>query len=80
MVEDVPVDPHLNPRHHMDLQSALVVPMEVGGHRLGAMQLGTHRPQSRHFTADEGELALAMANQAAVAIEGARLFKDEQRR
>jgi signal transduction histidine kinase/HAMP domain-containing protein len=80
IVEDVPSDPHLSPRHLLGLQSALVVPIEIGGLRLGAMQLGTHRPRRRRFTADEGELALAMANQAAVAIENARLFEDEQRR
>ncbi len=80
IVEDVAADPHLSPQHLLNLQSALVVPIEVGGRMLGVMQLGTHRPRRRRFTADEGELAIAMANQAAVAIEGARLFKDEQRR
>jgi nitrate/nitrite-specific signal transduction histidine kinase len=79
-VEDVPSNPHLNPHDVLDLQSALVVPIEVGGHRLGIMQLGTHGPKSRRFTAEEGELALAMANQAAMAIESARLFDAEQRR
>ncbi len=80
IVEDVPSEPHLSPRHLLGLQSALVAPIEIGGLRLGAMQLGTHRPRRRCFTADEGELALAMANQAAVAIENARLFEAEQRR
>jgi GAF domain-containing protein/HAMP domain-containing protein len=80
IIEDVPADPHLSPHDLLDLQSALVVPIEVGGRRLGAMQLGTHGPERRLFTADEGELALAMANQAALAIENARLFDAEQRR
>jgi GAF domain-containing protein len=80
IVEDVPSHPHLSPREVLDLQSVLVVPIEVGGWRLGAMQLGTQRPRRRRFTDDEGELALAMANQAAVAIENARLFEAEQRR
>jgi signal transduction histidine kinase len=44
------------------------------------MQLGTQPPTRRRFTAEEAELALAMANQAAVAIDSARLFEDEQRR
>jgi GAF domain-containing protein/HAMP domain-containing protein len=79
-VEDVPSDPHLDPPHLLDLQSALIVPIEVGGRNLGALQLGTHAPKQRPFTPDEGELALAMANQAAVAIENARLFEDEQHR
>jgi GAF domain-containing protein/HAMP domain-containing protein len=80
IVEDVPSHPHLSPREVLDLQSVLVVPIEVGGWRLGAMQLGTQRGRQRRFTDDEGELALAMANQAAVAIENARLFEAEQRR
>jgi signal transduction histidine kinase/HAMP domain-containing protein len=80
IVEDVVADPHLSPSHLLALQSALVVPIEVGGRRLGAMQLGTQPPRRRQFTTEEAELALAMANQAAVAIDSARLFKDEQRR
>jgi signal transduction histidine kinase len=80
IVEDVPSDPHLSPQHLPALQSALVAPIEVGGRRLGAMQLGTQPPKRRRFTAEEAELALAMANQAAVAIDNARLFEDEQRR
>jgi len=80
VVEDVPADPHLSPRRLLELQSALVVPIEVAGRRLGAMQLGTQPPRRRRFTAEEGELALAMANQAAVAMENARLFEGEQRR
>lgn len=81
-IEDLPADPHIDPTDAalMKLQSILVVPIEVGGRRLGVMQLGTQRPKQRHFTADEEELALAMANQAALAIESARLFKAEQRR
>jgi nitrate/nitrite-specific signal transduction histidine kinase len=80
IVEDVPSDPHLSPQDLLDLQSALVVPIEVGGRRLGAIQLGTQRPTRRRFTAEEGELALAMANQAAMAIDNARHHEAKQRR
>jgi GAF domain-containing protein/HAMP domain-containing protein len=80
IIEDAASSPHLSPPEPFDLQSVLVVPIEVGGRRLGAMQLGTQRPERRRFTADEGELALAMANHAAEAIENARLFKAERRR
>jgi signal transduction histidine kinase len=80
IVEDVPSDPHLSPQAFLGLRSALVVPIEVGGRGLGAMQLGTCRPRRRRFSADEGELALALANQAAMAIENARLFDAERRR
>ena len=55
-----------------------MVPIEVGGRRLGAMLLGTQRPNQRQFTADEGDLALAMANQAGLAIESARLYEQAQ--
>ena len=80
IIEDVPSEPHLSPSDLLDLQSALVVPIEVGGRRLGAMQLATRPPRRRRFTDHEGEMALAMANQAAVVIENARLFDAEQRR
>jgi nitrate/nitrite-specific signal transduction histidine kinase len=80
IVEDVPSDPFLSPQGLLDPQSALVVPIEVGGRRLGAMQLSTQRPRRRRFSAEEGELALALANQAAMAIENARFFEAEQRR
>ena len=79
-VEDVSQTPHLYPQLMEKLNSVLIVPIEVSERRLGIMQLATHRPVTRHFTAEEGELALAMANQAAVAIENARLFDAEQRR
>jgi GAF domain-containing protein/HAMP domain-containing protein len=80
IVEDVPSHPHLSSQDHLNLQSALVVPIEVRGRTLGAIQLGTRSPQRRRFTTEEGELALAMANQAALAIENARLFHAEARR
>ena len=80
IVEDVPSEPHLSPAEGLEFQSVLVVPIEVGGRRLGAMQVATHRPLLRRFTLEEGELARAMANQAALAIENARLFDVEQRR
>jgi len=80
IVEDVPAEPHLSPAEGLEFQSVLVVPLEVGGRRLGAMQVATHRPLRRRFTLEEGELARAMANQAALAVENARLFEAEQRR
>jgi GAF domain-containing protein len=80
IVEDVPAAPHISPHELLDLQSALIVPIEVGGRRLGLLQLSTHGPGLRRFSTDEGGLAQAMANQAAVAIENADLFDAEQRR
>jgi signal transduction histidine kinase len=55
-----------------------MVPIEVGGRRLGAMVLGAQRSRQRLFTTDEQDLALAMANQAGLAIESARLYGQAQ--
>jgi GAF domain-containing protein/two-component sensor histidine kinase len=80
IIDDVPGDPHLFPEDVLGIQSALVVPLETGGRRIGLIQLATNRPEQRHFSVHEAELAQAMANQAAVAIDNARLFNAEQRR
>jgi signal transduction histidine kinase len=80
IVENVPSHPYLSPQEQLNLQSALVVPIEVRERGLGIIQLGTLPPQQRRFTVEEGELALAMANQAGLAIENARLFHAEARR
>ena len=63
-----------------DVQSILLVPIEVRGRRLGLLQLATRRPARGRFSADEADLALAMANQAAMAIDNARYYRDQQRR
>ena len=78
IVEDVPSEPLLSPSDFLTLQAALMVPIEIGGRVLGAMRLGTRRPRQRRFTSDEKELAMAMANQAAMAIENARLYEQAQ--
>jgi nitrate/nitrite-specific signal transduction histidine kinase len=82
IIEDVPQDPRVNPilTGQLDMQSILVVPIEAGGRPLGLIQLGTRRPLKRHFTPDEGELALAMANQVAMAIDSARHYEEQRRR
>jgi nitrate/nitrite-specific signal transduction histidine kinase len=80
IIEDVAGEPYLSPSGLLDLQSALVVPIAAGQRCLGVLQLGTHLPRRRHFSHEEGELAMALANQAAMAIDNARLFKAEQRR
>jgi signal transduction histidine kinase/HAMP domain-containing protein len=61
-----------------ELQAILMVPIEVGGRRLGVMLLGAQQPRQHHFSTDDGELALAMANQAGLAIESARLYEQAQ--
>ncbi|MBL8056689.1 MAG: GAF domain-containing protein, partial [Anaerolineales bacterium] len=60
------------------MRALLAVPLTVKETPLGL--LAVFHSQPGHFTAQQGELALAFAAQAAVAIENARLFKDVQRR
>ncbi len=81
-VEDLATHPDVDPRDSelLGLQSALVVPVEARGRRLGHMLLGTRCGLGRSFTTGEKELALAMANQAAMAIDNAQYYAAEQRR
>lgn len=80
IIQNAPANPHLvfQDVAWPELESILMVPIEVGGRRLGAMVLGTERSKPRLFTVDEGDLALAMANQAGLAIESARLYEQAQ--
>lgn len=80
IIQDAPAHPYVVSEDVAlpDLESILMVPIEVGGRRLGVMVLGTQRFRKRLFTADEGDLALAMANQAGLAIESARLYEQAQ--
>ncbi|HLF26481.1 MAG TPA: SpoIIE family protein phosphatase [Anaerolineae bacterium] len=55
----------------MGFRSALAVPVTAAGQRIGALLVNTHAP--RHFDDDEIRLLQLMANQAAIAIEQARL-------
>ncbi len=57
-------------------QSALLVPLVVGERTLGVITLGEHRHWGRSpITTEKIDLCLAMAAQAAIAIENAQLFK-----
>jgi GAF domain-containing protein len=58
--------------------SAAAVPLMVGARIIGALAVGT---QERHdYTAEELSLLQSLATQAAIAIDNARLFFDEQTR
>lgn len=59
------------------VQSVLVVPLQVGGYTLGALTTQSYRPYA--FDADDIPLLLTLANQAAAAIQNARLFQSVQR-
>lgn len=54
-----------------DFESVLTVPLNVKGEVYGTLSL--YDMQSRPFTSEEKELAIAFADQAALAVENARL-------
>ena len=60
--------------------AVLAVPLRAKGQIIGALAIGDRR--GRHFTAAEAEMLQAFADQAAVAVENARLFEEamQQRR
>ncbi|MEJ2210373.1 MAG: GAF domain-containing protein, partial [Anaerolineae bacterium] len=55
-------------------KSLLMIPMVARDHVVGLVELYEHR-QARKFTADDVRLGSALANQAAIAIENARLYE-----
>ena len=78
LVPDVSQDPRYVPMHGSDTRSELIVPIKVKGQVIGVLDV-----QSEHLNAfDESDLTVlqSLANQAAIAIENARLFVAEQRR
>ncbi len=60
------------------LRSFLGIPLIVKDKTIGMITLDSY--QISHFTEQDAELGLALANQAAIAIENARLFQEESRR
>lgn len=57
-------------------RSALFVPMRIGGKAIGVMQVQSMRLDA--YSLEDRELLSAMANQAAIAIENTRLFRQAQ--
>jgi GAF domain-containing protein/CheY-like chemotaxis protein len=60
------------------IASAAAVPLITGSRVLGALAVGTRK--LRQYSAEELSLLESLANQAAIAIDNARLFFDEQTR
>ena len=58
-------------------QTILMVPLRHGQQPLGLMELSVGQTE-RHFDADEVEFARALADQAAVAMRNAHLFRAEE--
>jgi len=58
------------------IRSVLVVPLRLKERMLGLLTVSYGEPD--HFTADHAQLLMMMANQAAIAIENARLYTQAQ--
>ncbi|HKZ86322.1 MAG TPA: SpoIIE family protein phosphatase [Anaerolineae bacterium] len=72
--DDLPTDPRFPDAdlyQHLSLRSVLAVPVDRSGQAIGALVVNTRAP--RHFGDDDVRLLQLMANQAAIAIETARL-------
>ncbi|MHA7262414.1 GAF domain-containing sensor histidine kinase [Arthrobacter sp. TMN-37] len=67
------------PEHHPEMRTFLGVPVRVRGVAFGNLYL-TEKEGGEDFTAEDEELAVALAAAAGVAIENARLFEDATRR
>ncbi len=77
-------DPNADPREKALLErlgekSLLMLPLSAGPRVIGLVKL-FQEDYDRQFTDDEIKLCRALANQAAIAIENARLFDETQRR
>ena len=59
-----------------EFQAAAVVPLLVGSQSIGALLIDSRT--ARRFTEEEIRFLQLMANQAAIALEGARLLRQEQ--
>jgi Signal transduction histidine kinase len=82
MAEPEPEEPELAERHHVFLQagvrSYLAVPLSVRGHTVGVLGMAFSQPHA--FMGDEIATGQAFANQAALALENARLYEEAERR
>ncbi|HET7341085.1 MAG TPA: GAF domain-containing protein, partial [Methylomirabilota bacterium] len=78
---DVPNDPRVRNAARLAAEgivSAAAVPLMVGDRTIGALVVGDRAP--RAYSAEDLSLLQSLANQAAIAIDNARRFFDEQAR
>ncbi len=73
-------DPQADPRElafmaSRDLATLVILPLIVKGQTIGILEL-EDGPQERHYTSDELNLAITLANQAAIALENAQLYEE----
>ena len=71
---------HLERLRHLQMYSAMVIPLVARGRTLGAMTLVLHGPERRRaFDAEDLALAVDLGRRAGLALENARLFEAERR-
>ncbi|NUM46423.1 MAG: GAF domain-containing protein [Anaerolineales bacterium] len=73
-------DPQADPQERAYMQSRnqatlVILPLIVKGKPIGILEL-EHGPHARHYTAEELNLAITLANQAAIALENAQLYEE----
>ncbi len=79
VIENAPGDDRINfpeATRKEGIQSILVVPIPIRGKINGILRLLTKKPRS--FTPDEIDFVTALADQCGIAIENARIFKNQQ--
>jgi GAF domain-containing protein len=60
------------------VETLAIFPLAVKGRAIGVMELES--PQARHYTPEQLNLIVTLANQAAAALDNARLFEETQAR
>ncbi|MEA3310327.1 MAG: GAF domain-containing sensor histidine kinase [Chloroflexota bacterium] len=75
IVEDAESDPRMyNLPLNSEVRSIIAVPMPFGSQIIGVLEVLTHQ-QTHHFTLQDVETLETLANIAAVAVQNARLFQ-----
>ncbi|MBI5565567.1 MAG: GAF domain-containing protein [Chloroflexi bacterium] len=73
LLDDTVTEPDLNPiLRAAGVRSLIAAPLVSRGHPLGVLYVNSFTPH--HFDADGQQVITALANQAAIAIDNARLF------
>lgn len=74
-VENAEADPRMyNPQPNSNIRSIIAVPMYFGSQIIGVLEVLTHQ-QTHHFTPQNVETLETLASIAAVAVQNARLFQ-----
>lgn len=77
LVQGARDEQHLELLRQIGFSSAMIVPLKVRGNVLGALTF-VHSESEMHFTREDLALAEDLASRAALAIDNARLFRNER--